>query len=760
MTVQTIQRLALLDKVEVRKPGFDEVEIYKGYPGNWITQGKMTQILHGLSGLLSVDIETNSTNCTSTPSDIVGIGLADSKRALYIDRAGCHKLAWSFLLQWIHTNNNWLFGHNIFFDAAFLTRDAKTWGNWKYCTYGLYRQLAGEGYQGQKWSLKNAQVELLGWADTNEAELDNWLMNNGHFRGPIVKDYTKDDMRRAWDKGQIKPDKSKMYLAPADILGYYCALDARSTYDLLTQVLLPAVNKLNKVAKNQFLNYHRKTFVTNVQLLVEQQLHGISVDRDKLLAHEASLKTEIQTAEQKFLNHEDVRGHIEYYNQMTIAAHVEKEPAKYKKPPKLGAEPPKFKKDGKVSKNWENWKKKKDKIDQEYPVLSKNWENWHVNYLELKNGQHFNLNSGPQKQWLFYERMGYPVLLRTETDKPAVDNKALIGFGDAGRLLKENNDRVKEHGYVTSCIEHLEHHDDGYRIHPQFRVPGTLTCRLAGSGGLNFQQLPKSRRYLECYRPLPGRVWIDCDIDSLEQVVLAEDSRDATLWKLYGPEAKKNDVYLFNGAYLPGIKDAILGAGYDPDNPTPEGIAAAKKQAKKARSVAKVITLGSSYGMGPNKLQMTLALQGIDIDLDEAKRMHRSYWELYSGVKEYERNLVESWKYHGGWIYNALGRPVCVAHDYIKDIVNRSIQSAGHDICMMIIEELKYLREESGLWYRGVCWDFHDQTIVECREEDAENVMRVFKVAYQRVNEKLNGDIPITGTPVKVYNLADAKLEG
>jgi len=44
----------------------------------------------------------------------------------------------------------------------------------------------------------------------------------------------------------------------------------------------------------------------------------------------------------------------------------------------------------------------------------------------------------------------------------------------------------------------------------------------------NCQQLPKSRGYLECWKPRSGHVWVSIDHSSLEQVVLAELSRDPT----------------------------------------------------------------------------------------------------------------------------------------------------------------------------------------------------------------------------------------
>jgi DNA polymerase I-like protein with 3'-5' exonuclease and polymerase domains len=340
---------------------------------------------------------------------------------------------------------------------------------------------------------------------------------------------------------------------------------------------------------------------------------------------------------------------------------------------------------------------------------------------------------------------------------PSTGVKAYPTLGEIGALLKQQKDQAKEMSYVQSCLDHLRNG----KINPQFRMPGTLTCRLAGSGGLNLQQIPKSRGYLECWKPLPGKSWIDCDHTSLEQVVLAELSQDNALFKIYGPSAKPNDIYLFNGSQLPIIGDKIRAAGYDPDNPTVEAIAHVKKVCKKERGISKVITLGSSYGMGAAKLRMTLGLQGIEVSPKEAKAMVESYWNIYAGVKDYEKFLLEEYEKNNGWVLNGIGRPVGIAKDYIKDIVNRVIQSTGHDVHMEYVRICDALFLEAGLNVNGIVWDFHDQSIVECKTEDKDIVYEILGTkAYEILNDKyLNGVIKLQGDPQHIATMADAKCE-
>lgn len=249
---------------------------------------------------------------------------------------------------------------------------------------------------------------------------------------------------------------------------------------------------------------------------------------------------------------------------------------------------------------------------------------------------------------------------------------------------------------------------------------------------------------------------------ALEQVVLAELSRDETLLHLYGPEAKANDVYLYVGSFLPGgIGDRIRATGYDPEDPTPATIRAAKKECKRERSISKVVVLASSYGAGADKIFKTLYLSGIDITIEEVQAILETYWSLFAGVREWEATLLSEYKARGGWFYGGLGRPICLWEKMTKDIVNRNCQATGHDVHMLYVRIIRDLLDSEGIEWYPIIIDWHDQSIVECRPEDAERVAWLIgHRAYEILNEELGGYIPMRGDPQIIDNLAYAKCEG
>ena len=754
LTVETNKPFSFLFPVQSKKPTKEDVEIF-----NNPTVSLLISKLNQLGSLVALDIETNGKLVYTSDSFIQGIGLADSQFIYYFDRRLLSDEAWAVLLEWIKTTKTSLIAHNVMYDGSFLLRDTGAWSNWHACTYGMYKQLATEGFDGQTWGLKNAQVELLGWSSSNEEELDMWLINN-----KFIKSYSIEPKSSGYlltvEQGEryVIPDKSEMFNCPPEILGYYCGLDAAACYSLYAEVFVPSFAQLPEENEEFYKYYHSEIFMTNLKLLVEQMLGGIFVDREKLILYYSKLDIIIEEKRELFFLLPEVQQYNLLVREQALQELKDKEPAKYKKshPPK---EPAKFKKNGEQSQGYLNYLQKVEdyNLNLKYQTPSKNWLNWSEKYKATEESEFsLNINSGVQLRTFFYSFLKYPVILTTDSGLASVDKAALKGFGHHGRCLKEYIDKTKEQSYVKSCIDITE--ATGY-LHPQFRVPGTLTGRLAGSGGYNLQQQPKTREYLENIKARPGHVWVQADINSLEQVVLAEFSHDETLEYLYG-SGKVNDVYLYNASQIKELGGRIL-EYYDPANPTEEAINLAKKHCKKERSIAKVLTLSASYGAGPKKIHQTLTLDGIQISLAEVEAIHKNYWELYKGVREYGRTLYTEWRIRGGWILNGLGRPLAVYKDKTKDLTNRNIQSSGHD-CLMIVnyylDKLRQANKNPNIWY-PIIIDYHDEGIVECLEEDKEEVMEMINEAYRLTNEYLGGRIKLIAEPSVVNNLADCKCE-
>ena len=634
--------------------------------------------------LFGLDLETRGTDAAHPESMIVGIGLADEDGCLYIDLYNLSTPAQEYLFDFLSKVK--LVAFNVMFDGTFLQKATGKWLDWIGCSFGLFKQLSSEGHPGQSWNLETAQLEVLGWDISNKRALTEALMERGLSKGDMWK-------------------------LPTEILGPYCAQDADAAWQLWLH--------LSDVCKDYpfLMEYHQREFMTELELLAEQQLRGLFVDREQLLVYYQSLDDAILQAKHAFMTNEQVAKAL-----ADIEAEVRAE--------WLKAEPPQFNKDGSTAVRWTKWKEKGDRLE------------------------YFNLNSKQQLENLFYDRMGFTALKKTEGGRRVVDKKILPTLGAPGRLLDAYNKLVKEKGYVGAAL--AKSAIDGL-IHPQFISVGTITGRLGGTGGFNFQQQPKTRGYLSCLRARPGHRLVQDDTIALEPCVMAEFSADRALLGLYGPAAKPNDVYLYVAAKIPALGAEIL-KYYDPENPTKEGIAAAKKHCKKDRSVAKIVHLGSSYGAGPPKIHETLVLAGIDISLHEVKQIHAQYWKLFAGIKTWGQRLTMIWANNGGWVPSVSGRPLCVAEGLLKDIVNRHTQASGHDILQLYIWNIQRLRKERGVEMYPWLVDNHDESIWEAPEAQAEAARQILIDALAATNAELGMSVKIKGDPMIADSLADIKV--
>lgn len=228
-----------------------------------------------------------------------------------------------------------------------------------------------------------------------------------------------------------------------------------------------------------------------------------------------------------------------------------------------------------------------------------------------------------------------------------------------------------------------------------------------------------------------------------------------------GDIRKDSDIYLFVAGQLGGELEATVRAtGYDPFNPTKESVSKAKKEAKRARSIAKVLHLSSGYGAGPGKIRQTLGLSGIELSMEQTKAMHRQYWEIFAGVKKYEREMLAQWEKTGGWVINPLGRPVAVAQDYVKDLVNRLVQSSGHDCFMWLTRLVAEELTSAGISYQPYIWDIHDCVMFTVPEEAAHRTKELLDgVVMRRLNELMNGPVTFKAEANLVNNFWEDKAE-
>lgn len=727
---------------------------------------------------VAIDFETKGTRTWTKEDRIVGVGFAWSGS----DGIGCRYVAVTEeeathlavrALSFIPKGATVL-AHNVNFDGAWAAESARRVGerpdfdctrsplvSWTHCTYGLYKQLASEGWEGQAWNLKAAMKDLLGWRNTNEIDRDEWLLSHGfHKQGPRLKGDESPDAHRAairrWlskgGKRRVAPDLAEMWRVPPAILGRYCILDCLATLDLYQRVLRPALDRFPELE-----DYHCGPWLHVNLLLAEQQWFGIRCDRDRLRAHGFDCLHRAEEAEAE-IRRSPILG--------PIVADIEQSRREVARKAIIEKEPKRYKKNGEESKAWAQWLERVER-----PTF-KEWSPASGDDLrQLLYQSGLVQVEEPEKDpdgFVLHGVNGPVRLDRTDTGLLAVDSNAMAQLPpEIGGPVDRFIDAAKEASIVDSYLKHIYDHTasrgsgigGGIRLHAGWIVPRTLTGRLGGKDP-NLQAVPKSLEFLDCFGPDPGCVWLEEDAAAVEPHVLAELSQDRALLDLYGPDANPNhDRYLYTLASIPHPSFDAVRRHYSVEAPTKEGVKAAKSECKALRELGKVLVLAGDYGAGAKKKWRTCLLKGIRISLKEMEEIHAGQRALHSGVDAWRASLEREWDARGGWVLSGLGFPTPVFHDKLKDVVNRVVQRTGHDIHVIHVWQLESLLTAAGIGSTGVVWDFHDQDISQVREEDAERALAVAVEAVDELNRYLGGSVRIKYGPRIVRSLSEAKME-
>lgn len=238
-------------------------------------------------------------------------------------------------------------------------------------------------------------------------------------------------------RAYMKQHKCEMHEVPWPILGRYNALDAAATYQAYEYF---------ESFTAQFpglVGYWEEEFSNLIALLTEQHTLGMAVDVDHYRQHNESLTS--QQADYLTQFEALVGPHLAAYDEIVVAE-IENSP-----PSAL------VKKDG-------------------TPTVAA--ERWRTRIEEARGRRHFNIDSTQDLCWLFYERLGYPVMSRTPGGKPSIDKKVLGKLGDAGQLLSKYRKRRDEQKHLTSLLADV----NNGRVSPDVRVHGTITSRVSSGG--------------------------------------------------------------------------------------------------------------------------------------------------------------------------------------------------------------------------------------------------------------------------------------
>lgn len=331
-------------------------------------------------------------------------------------------------------------------------------------------------------------------------------------------------------------------------------------------------------------------------------------------------------------------------------------------------------------------------------------------------GGEFNINSTKQLGEVLFEKLQLPALKKTKrgySTNAEVLEKLKNHHPIVGEILEYRKYTKLKSTYVDGLDKQIA--PDG-RIHTCFQNTVTATGRLSSTEP-NLQNIPVrtplGAQMRKMFLAEPGRVLVDADYSQIELRLLAHIAHDQTMCDGFKNGA---DIHTITASQVFGV--------------APEEVT------KQMRSHAKAVNFGIVYGIS----EWSLA-DDIGVSMREAKEYMQRYFETYSGVYAYQRQIVEQAK-QDGYVSTLHGRrrwlPELKSSNFNlrsfgeRVALNMPIQGTAADIIKLaMIAVWKRLKQEK--LQAKLILQVHDELIVECPESEGEEVARILEEEMEQV---------------------------
>jgi DNA polymerase-1 len=318
-----------------------------------------------------------------------------------------------------------------------------------------------------------------------------------------------------------------------------------------------------------------------------------------------------------------------------------------------------------------------------------------------------NFNSHPKvAKWLF-EECGYEVLEETEKGAPSSKESVLLQMQDYSReaaiLLKHR----KWYKYMSTYFKPwIERSDSNLKIHPQYKLYGTVTGRLSCVEP-NLQQVPREPFVRSVLGASPGHVWVEADYSQAELRIAAMLANEKRMLRMF---QAGEDIHLNTAAEVTGKSKGSI--------------------EKEERKKAKAVNFGFLYGMMPKKF-VTYARDnyGVVVTLAEATRVRERFFAAYPALHpwhERQKRLAHRYKRVSSPIGRVRHLPDIDSHvdgirmDAERQAINSPVQSLASDFTLLAM----ILLEEQGIPVVGL---IHDALAFDIPEDKLEWALPIIK---------------------------------
>jgi len=320
-------------------------------------------------------------------------------------------------------------------------------------------------------------------------------------------------------------------------------------------------------------------------------------------------------------------------------------------------------------------------------------------------GREFNVGSPKQLATVLFEEMKLPVIKRTKTGystNAEVLEKLAEEHEIARLLLVYRKFEKLINTYVDVLLREIDEEDG--RVHCQFGQTASTTGRLITSDP-DLQRTPvrteEGKRIRRQFVAPEGMQLLVADWSQIELRILAHLSGDSVLVKAFQEGAD--------------IHKRTAGELFHKDE---------SEVTSTERDTAKTVNFATIYGQGASALA-----QNLSIPKKEAEAIITRYFEVYSGVKEFIDDTMESARLEGR-VTTLAGRTRFIPELFSKNFavrqagermaVNTPVQGSAADICKKVMLKIDRLMSEKEDLESRMLLQIHDELVFECPDSEVD----------------------------------------
>lgn len=366
--------------------------------------------------------------------------------------------------------------------------------------------------------------------------------------------------------------------------------------------------------------------------------------------------------------------------------------------------------------------------------------------LDMAGDFEFEPNSVKQCGELLYDELGLQCQKKTKGGKRSVDSEALsyLDHPIADAILEYREYQKMATAFTEKYPTYIE--EDG-RIHAEFNPLGAKATGRWSCKNPNLQQVPSrggelAKRLRNCFVAAPGHKLIVADYSQMELRVLAHYSEDPILLAAYN-SADEPDLHIRTASLIFNKPESDV--------------------EKNERGISKTANFAISYGITPIGLFKRLKALGIDVTLQECIDFIDKWFGTFKGVKAFLERVERVIK-RRGYVMSLYGRRRRVrgrTPREIRQAQNFIIQSSAADLCKQALVDVYLSLPETGrfnaLLGDGINAMIHDELIVECRDDRAEQVRDLVVEMMTRTPDFVKFKVPIKVDAHIVDRWGDAK---